>query len=88
MSHCALLSRFLMSVSSLSFCACTAMSVSRSHAVWFQGSLPGKTVLLSASPSYCSLVDFSGWHKYVRGHEAVEINDPQICVGVCFAGLQ
>lgn len=53
------------------------MSVSRSHAVWFQGSLPGKTVLLSASPSYLSLVDFSGWHEYVRGHEAVEMNDPQ-----------
>lgn len=43
------------SVLSLSFCACTAMSVSRSHAVWFQGSLPGKNILLSGWPS------LSGW---------------------------
>lgn len=61
---CALLSWFLMSVSSLFLSVLALLCLSRSHAVWFQGSLPGKN--FSWVLTFVRLVDF-GQSKSLKG---------------------
>lgn len=76
---CALLSWFLMSVSSLFPSVLALLCLSRSHAVWFQGSLPGKNI--SSVLTFVRLVDF-GQCKSLKGGATVEISDPHVCVSL------
>lgn len=76
---CALLSWFLMSVSSLFPSVLALLCLSRSHAVWFQGSLPGKNI--SSVLTFVRLVDF-GQCTSLKGGGTVEISDLHVCVSL------